>query len=619
MAKWSGNKVNPEQINNGNEYTVNDNLSVEAINGIVNNSINAQEKSERALKLAEGANEANGTVVKINGEPQGTWDATFSQELYEESANEFNEITAIGNVDNNTGTFTYTSTGNNLLSVDYMPMKPNTVYSYKTSKSGLWIYEYDSNRKFLGIVDIVSGRSFTSKPNTAYFRVAFWGGYGTTYLNDAIVKEGINPIYHPFNPNRHITNSEAEFLKEEFDKQSNLLPLENKEYTFEATTQYGWKRIQLGQDFVLKAGTYTLDFSMKVASGTGTFNKFSFDYGTTSVFNVGEQVSVGTSYSNINRTFTLSEDITYNAIWIQVAKIGTYTFKEVFVGKEFKEYQPYNSSSHITNTQADLLKSEYEKQKNILDITNFKGQKNNGFVNTINADGSVNSSGTLEKIWANIFAMSNYKLEAGTYTFSINQIFEISVVLKVTRADGSTYDYAINAGKTSTKFTSSQDITKISIFYNHGTIGNTYNINGLKFQLEKGDKATSIQDFNGEIIHEKDIKQIKVWENANPSLEIGYGEKTLNIDNVFDYIYGYLAYYLSNNIVNLTPVFSKIKLKKGGSCFWRITQAVDNNGTIASRVFGVGYDGKLIVENCYVNGTMDNNKIIPLEFYVSNY
>jgi hypothetical protein len=76
MAKWSGNKVNPEQINNGNEYSVNDNVSVEELNGIVNNSFKAQKDAEQALELATGANKANGTVVEINGEPQGTWDAT---------------------------------------------------------------------------------------------------------------------------------------------------------------------------------------------------------------------------------------------------------------------------------------------------------------------------------------------------------------------------------------------------------------------------------------------------------------------------------------------------------------------------------------------------------------
>ena len=101
MAKWTKNKVNPEQINNGNEYTTNDNLSVEAINGIINNSINAQENAERAFELAEGANKANGTVVEINGEPQGTWDATTVSNItneqadllkseWEKSLNEFN-------------------------------------------------------------------------------------------------------------------------------------------------------------------------------------------------------------------------------------------------------------------------------------------------------------------------------------------------------------------------------------------------------------------------------------------------------------------------------------------------------------------------------------------------
>ena len=127
----------------------------------------------------------------------------FAKSEYEKSVNLFDEKLTLGNI-NESGVFYYDLTGAHLLAINYIKAKPNTVYSYKTSKSGLWVFEYDADKKFLNKVDIVRGKSFTSNSNTAYFRVAFWASYGTTYLNDAIVKEGTDPLYYPYN-GEHIT------------------------------------------------------------------------------------------------------------------------------------------------------------------------------------------------------------------------------------------------------------------------------------------------------------------------------------------------------------------------------------------------------------------------------
>ena len=54
MAKWSKNKVEPEQINKGNEYTKDDNVSVEELNAIVNNSFNSQQQAEQSLNTVKG-------------------------------------------------------------------------------------------------------------------------------------------------------------------------------------------------------------------------------------------------------------------------------------------------------------------------------------------------------------------------------------------------------------------------------------------------------------------------------------------------------------------------------------------------------------------------------------
>jgi hypothetical protein len=54
MAKWSKNKVAPSQINKGNEYTKDDNVSVEELNAIVNNSFNSQDQAEQSLETVKG-------------------------------------------------------------------------------------------------------------------------------------------------------------------------------------------------------------------------------------------------------------------------------------------------------------------------------------------------------------------------------------------------------------------------------------------------------------------------------------------------------------------------------------------------------------------------------------
>ena len=74
MAKWSKNKVNPDDINLGNEYEAKDRLSREQLNAIVNNSFYASEASAEALEKANSAFMANGTVARVGGVAQAFLD-----------------------------------------------------------------------------------------------------------------------------------------------------------------------------------------------------------------------------------------------------------------------------------------------------------------------------------------------------------------------------------------------------------------------------------------------------------------------------------------------------------------------------------------------------------------
>lgn len=85
MAEWSKNKVEPLNINGGQEYTLNDNVSLEELNAIANNSFYASDTAHTANTNAhnavETANEAleqarsTGTRVTVGGEFQSTWSA----------------------------------------------------------------------------------------------------------------------------------------------------------------------------------------------------------------------------------------------------------------------------------------------------------------------------------------------------------------------------------------------------------------------------------------------------------------------------------------------------------------------------------------------------------------
>lgn len=63
MTNWNKQMVTPEQINGGNEFTPDDNLSITELNAIVNNSFFSAETSKEAKEIAEELKEATGHPV----------------------------------------------------------------------------------------------------------------------------------------------------------------------------------------------------------------------------------------------------------------------------------------------------------------------------------------------------------------------------------------------------------------------------------------------------------------------------------------------------------------------------------------------------------------------------
>lgn len=91
MGQWSKGKVLPENINGNKEFTTNDNLTLDELNAIVNNSFYASDISDNAMGKAQEALDAvilgEGTKVTIDGVPQSTWSADFAESERQKSKN----------------------------------------------------------------------------------------------------------------------------------------------------------------------------------------------------------------------------------------------------------------------------------------------------------------------------------------------------------------------------------------------------------------------------------------------------------------------------------------------------------------------------------------------------
>ena len=133
MASWSKDRVEPNAINGGREFTTDDNLALNELNAIVNNSFYATQKADDAVSYAQEAENnleevrdfiasadetskdakaiaenaqniaenaktiadealqhaisGSGTMITIDGSPQTEWDATFVEKEKKNSIN----------------------------------------------------------------------------------------------------------------------------------------------------------------------------------------------------------------------------------------------------------------------------------------------------------------------------------------------------------------------------------------------------------------------------------------------------------------------------------------------------------------------------------------------------
>ena len=110
MASWSKDRVEPNAINGGREFTRDDNLALNELNAIVNNSFYASETSDKAFEFVQTAENTLQQATEIVGSAQNTLDRAneISTELEEKVANDYyrGKAGATFHYDENTKTLT---------------------------------------------------------------------------------------------------------------------------------------------------------------------------------------------------------------------------------------------------------------------------------------------------------------------------------------------------------------------------------------------------------------------------------------------------------------------------------------------------------------------------------
>jgi len=242
---------------------------------------------------------------------------------------------------------------------------------------------------------------------------------------------------------------------------------------------------------ILKAGTYTiatcdgnnfvtnvyfrlLDMNNNLVNENGhlTSTNTQINFSTSSNYYLGGS---GNSYI----TFTIDNDYKIGIGLLNAD--GTRQVMLVKGSEAVRTYEPYQSKSYPI----------YLGVENLLKIKNTVDR---GLTTRVNEDGSISVSGTSTTTIAYIDTGESIGLEAGTYTFSIQE--PLSVGMRIFFYNGGTNigTATITAGSTYGNVTLSTNSTNYGVILLGLTENTQYNLT-IKPQLEKGSKANSFTPY----------------------------------------------------------------------------------------------------------------------------
>lgn len=261
--------------------------------------------------------------------------------------------------------------------------------------------------------------------------------------------------------------------------------------------------------------TYDLFVEIKSVSGNGTINFVSNQAIGQSATYSGKSLA-NLSVGTIKPIFTTKDDFTGCTNFLNsyatfsVGQSGSITFRisvlkanvktlDNFVYEPFSGVQPSPSPDYPSEIESIEGTVQYKQiGVQLYNNTNTTDYVSHG-ITTNFSNNTYALSGTTDTIWANLTPLFVIALPIGTYTISINEPQTFSVVCRFTTIDNERYDRIIEAGSTSTTFTTTKPMIGTYLFINVAT-DTTINTS-FKFQLQAGDKALPIEEYKETILN----------------------------------------------------------------------------------------------------------------------
>jgi hypothetical protein len=525
----------------------------------------------------------------------------FAKQLYEDSANLFDINSLISSTSNactstiSDGTINTIATGNWAYKLYYLSgLEIGKTYtlSFKCVKGGnsesqIFIgneVNVDSasyGRMWINTTEKVQYATFTATTNilsiTHYVSFADYTSGASITISDIMLNEGEPLPYKPYNAKMHITNSQAEFLKSEYDKGLNKFDLTNaisndgEAYGENGETLYWGGYCRFTNYTEIKSNT---NYVLSINDNINTYTTYAF-------YDINKNF--------ISQTAGNGKIITpANARYLRFAcqklraKINTIMLND---GNEALPYHPfYGDIVRNGDREQQFLKNEYENVLNLFD-------KNNVLLGK-----SLENDGTLKD-------QDNY---------FVSDFINVNGIDKLFLSGG--------IGENNYSFFYDSNFNAISSnirVYDNDIINIPTNAYYYRFEslLTNLDKQITVSQ-KGKLIYEVDIMPVQVYENPQPNSE--QGAQSLYTKNRSGYKYliiGYKTYYTSNASI----FYIKIDNANGKTGTIGLAQSIAGSSLSKSRDITLVDDTTVSIADAYENGNVANTTMVVVELLVSNY
>ena len=271
--------------------------------------------------------------------------------------------------------------------------------------------------------------------------------------------------------------------------------------------------------------------------------------------------------------------------------------------------QPLNT---LDQKGSQWLREEWLKGLNLLSLDDQAQKTDSGLTYSI-SDGLITINGTSNAY--PIFFKKEMLLKSGTYTIS-KSIDNTNLYLWV--GINNEYNNLVNSSSQYANFTINND-TSVR-FCLVSTQDATYNNVKLSLMLNEGNHAYPYQEYNGKILHQKDIEPTLLWQNGSPSSD--FAEQTITTADMskFKYIVVEYKYYYQNFGSQILKAKIEVNQNYQISC-------ANVPYEFISRQFKISSNTSIIFSNVYKMdstgtwgnaSTTDQNLLVPVAIYGTN-